>query len=90
MAGIIANIFGSQFWESIWDSLGKNGSFYFDKTYFQQSMQLWGACIVLLIEKGTPHQPSTASHTNSVDQQGDIGLQQITSKPNGLVTFIPN
>lgn len=31
MSGIIANIFGSQFWESIWDSLGKNGSFYFNK-----------------------------------------------------------
>ena len=31
MAGIITNIFGSQFWESTWDSLGKNGSFYFDK-----------------------------------------------------------
>ena len=44
---------------------------------------------MLLIEIGTRHWPSTASHTIPVDQQGDTGLQQIISKSNSLVVVLP-
>lgn len=34
MASIVENIFGSQFWTSTWDSLGRSGSSDFEKVYF--------------------------------------------------------
>lgn len=40
-----------QFWESTWDSLEKNGSFYFEKIYFPTKYLALETYIGLLIEK---------------------------------------
>lgn len=73
-----ANIFESQFQESTWDSLEKNGSFYFEKAQVPTKYAALG---------GTQRAPEEELLMIPVDQTGDTGPHQITSKSNGLEAF---